>query len=110
MFKQAYYITLDNGLTIRIERESAAQAMGQALRENLGRKIIKCWSGAVNPSDPATYGVINYEVPTHEAMTKRPRLVGPRKPKGPGELFNDETILSESARALIKANHGENLP
>lgn len=94
--KQRYYILLDNKTQASYERESAAQAIGEALRENLGCKVLRCWIGGFGNVEHCG---MEFEVPPHEAMKKKPRLIGPRKPKGPVEMFNDETILSESARA-----------
>jgi hypothetical protein len=71
-----YKITLDDGSKHDVDGHSAAEAIEKALRQNLGRKVAKCYAGLTQQdADDARLvrdrlalpGLIEFDVPPHEA-------------------------------------------
>jgi hypothetical protein len=99
-FRQAYYVQMDDCEVHRYEDTCAANAMGRALNDHRGVKIVGCWTGVSGGRFPDMNGRINFEVPPHEAQP--PRVKRPKKDKT-CQLFDDNEILTESFKARVAA-------
>lgn len=93
--RQYYNVVMDDGTFIRIDAESAGNAIMKALKAHRGHRAKECYLGDVMGLD----GRISFEIPPHQPLGKhKPR----KRQKPPTELFNDQLILAESEQAKAK--------
>lgn len=89
----------------KVRTDSAANAMGIALRRNAGCVVCECYTGGTFAEDGRftdQYAKLEYEVPPHKPYEK----VAKAKLPAPASLFDDEAIRTESEKALTRAGHG----
>jgi len=98
---QPYYCQMDDGMTLRIVSDCAANAVSRAIADYLGHRVVKCWAGAPN-NLPSLNGRLHYDVPKHEPLTERPRFrpILAKHKHEQCELFDDTQVLRESEKAL----------
>lgn len=104
-----YYIIYDDGAQVPLLADSAADAIGKALRQRLGHKVINCFVGGYdangNPNhDRYPGGRTDFEVPPHDALVSKPARPFVRKPtRGEAELFDDAAVVAESEKSKTNA-------
>jgi len=66
-----YCVTMDDGEVLNIKTTSASEAIQWALAQRVGKKVAKCHAffKAIR-SQMTPSGIINYDIPKHEALTK----------------------------------------
>jgi hypothetical protein len=111
MRQTTYRLTLDNGLRVDIEANSASEAIEKALRENLDRTVAECYSGLTEEDaetarmtrdKKAIAGLITFDVPPHVAYTKaNPPPKRTRHQDDTIPLFGDRKI--EGVQPGVKA-------
>jgi hypothetical protein len=99
-YRQAYYVQMDDCEIHRIEDTCAANAMGRALNDFRGVKIVGCWTGIEGGRFPDMNGRIDYEVPAHDAAPPRTKRA---KPDKTCTLFDDTEVLTQSKKARVAA-------
>lgn len=88
---------MDDGWRVDVASDSAAAAQYEALRRHLGHRVSRCWLGRSGKQAHENEG-IEFEVVTHDPRTERGGKE--RKDRHPlCTMFDDATILAESARA-----------
>lgn len=94
-----YHIEMNGGAgMLHIEAPSAAMAIQRALEQNLGFKVVRCYSGKIG-QEPPFEGGIDYDVPPHDALPEDYRRPKRRHPDHTIPMFDDAEIRAESARA-----------
>ncbi len=105
-----YRCVMSDGSHVNHRCNSAAEAIGFALGEKLGQRVLECRAGMeqFEAKWKHTEAFMYFDVPEHVPLTKKPvpdRIS--RQTRGAGDLFDDEQILNESARAMTRAKMGE---
>ena len=95
--QKSYHIEMkgdgDLRRTFDMPADSAADAIGRALEQNRGFKVVRCYAGGV-AQDARYAGVVEYEVPPHQALPPEEPKV--KRQKTPCEMFNDAEIIEQS--------------
>lgn len=75
---QTYHVTMETGMLLDIDAESAGEAIFNATHRVRGQKAIACFVGGEH--DPATIlldgegtGRVTFDVPKHEALPETPK-------------------------------------
>lgn len=108
--QSTYHITLVGGKRVDIKAGNAADAMGKALTENPGFKVLECFVGLTEQmardhndvSDrKAMPGLIRFEVPEHDAARATEKKKRVKEPMV--SLFGndgDAEIVKQSENAI----------
>lgn len=106
---KTYYIIYEDGAQLPFPADSAADAIGKALRNRLGHKVLNCFVGGYdalgNPNHASCPGGrTDFEVPAHDALVNKPARPFVRKPtRGEAELFDDAAVVAESEKSKSNA-------
>lgn len=111
MKSSVYKITLSNGQRIDMPAQNAGEAIEQALIQNRGLKVVRCYAGLTEEDAAfirqtcdkrAIAGLIEHEVPEHEAIPEGVVFKRERKVDNTTAMFDDGQIAEESKMAKSK--------
>lgn len=106
---RTYHLEMDDGVRLDLPADSAAAAIGSALKKHIGHRVVRCFLGGVENyqgmeilkvwSNQAVR--MEFEIPPHDPLLVPPPVK--HRDRSPSELFDDAEILRESHLAKSKS-------
>lgn len=113
-----YKITMSDGKRLDLRARNAADAIQIGLLLHIGHTVTECYSGLTeedcrfvrSTSDKkALPGLIQHDIPRHEALTESDITVRPKRVDNTSPMFDVSEVEHESKKAIARRDYDASL-